>query len=253
MLESYIKKLDEDALVVFDVDFTLLVPNDQLLSPSGEAHYLKFLQKIEGLQMEGEILGSRILQHYKVSLVDPKMITLLNELKQKKIKTIALTAMDAGQFGLIPSMEDWRLEQLTSLGIDFSWVFPDVDSFVIEGFNGKRSVPVFKGGILASSKYSKGQVLLAFLKRMQCRPSEIVFVDDRMQEIDSVESELEQERIKHTSFYYTVAANRAAPLNQRLVDFQIDYLFQFKEWLSDEEAQFKIGVEAEPAGLVPAL
>lgn len=93
--------------------------------------------------------------------------------------------MDAGQFGLIPNMEDWRLEQLTSLGINFSWVFPDVDSFVIEGFNGKRSVPVFKRGILASSKYSKGQVLLAFLKRMQCRPSEIVFVDDRIQEIDS--------------------------------------------------------------------
>ena len=45
MLESYIKKLDEDALVVFDVDFTLLVPNDQLLSPSGEEHYAEVSSK----------------------------------------------------------------------------------------------------------------------------------------------------------------------------------------------------------------
>lgn len=242
ILEEHIKNLDDAALVIFDVDCTLLVPNDQLLSPSGEYHYLKFIQKIQALQEEGEIFGSRILQSAEISLVDPKVLNLLHELKLKKIKTIALTAMDAGRFGIITNMENWRKEQLESFGIDFSWAFPKVDSIVIEGFQGKRSVPVFKSGILVSSKYSKGQVLLAFLKKVQCTPSQIVFIDDQLKEIDSMKETLEQENMDYRLFHYTAATDRRVPLDQSLADFQLNYLFQFGKWLGDKEAQSKMGL-----------
>jgi hypothetical protein len=237
VIENAIQQLDDDALVVFDVDYTLIVPNDLILTPCGEMYFQEFVKKLRTLQAEGEMLGSQIALQCRVSLVDEKILDLLARLKEKKIKTIALTAMLTGQYGLIPNVEKWRLKQLDSLGINFGWSFPSIDSITLHAFEGKQSSPVFKQGVLASAKYPKGQVLVEFLKQIQWRPSKIIFVDDRMEFIESVETEVSKEEIPLISFHYLAAKNLPCPFDQQIADFQLAHLLQNDEWLSDEEAK----------------
>jgi hypothetical protein len=245
VIEKCISDLDEDALVVFDIDNTFLVHNDRILSPCGDEYRKKFLKTIQNLQEEGEVLGSKISLKAQVFLVDKKILRLLEKLKQRNIKVIALTAMPTGRFGLVSNAEQWRVQQLASLGIYLNWSFPEIDSVVLEGFQGKKTPPVFKRGVLASAKYPKGEVLCAFLKKMQWKPSKVLFIDDMMEYIDSVECEIDKENIEHISFHYTAATDRSCHLDERLADFQFDYLMQQGDWLSDEEAKNKMNMSGD--------
>ena len=242
VIEKCISDLDEDALVVFDIDYTIIVYNDRILAPCGEAYFQDFRNKLLALQEQGEILGSKIHLESKVSLVDEKILNLLEMIKWRKIKTIALTAIPTGKFGVITNAEEWRVNQLDSLGINFNWSFPSIDSIILTEFEGKKSQPIFKQGVLASARYPKGEVLCAFLKKMRWKPSKVIFIDDRMEYIDSVECELDKENIEHISFHYTAATDQSCHLDQRLADFQFDYLMHHGDWLSDQEAKNKMNM-----------
>lgn len=234
IIQSKLNELDDQALVVFDVDFTLIVPKDQILQPAGEAYCQIFLAKLRKMK-EGAILGSKIALQSEVALVDPQSLALLEQLKNRQIKTIALTAMPSGRFGEIASTEDWRFKQLKDQGIDLSWSFPECSCFVLDSFE-TQAFPIFKKGILASAKHPKGQVLTAFLKKLKLKPSQVIFVDDRMEYIDSVESALEKAGIPHTSFHYTQAIDQSQSFDKDLADFQMDYLIEHGVWLNDAEA-----------------
>lgn len=236
-IETEIEQLDGDALVVFDVDNTLIVPKDRILGPSGENYLYELMSQLPIFQVKGDEIASKVLLQSKVSLIDEKVLHLIERLKLKGIKTMALTAISTGKMGLISNMEEWRVDQLNSLGIHFGWAFPSLDSLTLSRFQGKRSQPKYKQGVLASSKYPKGQVLSEFLKQIQWRPSKILFIDDRMDFIESVEFELEREKIPHISFFYTAAIDQPHLLDKEIADFQINYLMERGEWLSDLEAK----------------
>jgi hypothetical protein len=235
-VEQEILQLDEEALVVFDVDYTLLVSNDCVLGPAGEKYRQEFNRKWRD-HSDWERLISKILIKSQSSLVDEKVLSLIETLKKKKIKTMALTAMSTGKIGLIPNAVEWRINQLDSLGVNFDWSFPSLDAVTFHEFKAKGSPPVFKQGVLASSSYPKGEVLIAFLREIGWKPSKVIFVDDRIEYIQSVELELGKKGIPLISFHYLGATSTLLDLDHQLADFQLDYLWQHGEWLSDEEAR----------------
>ena len=67
-IEKYISDLDEDALVAFDIDYTIIVYNDRILAPCGEAYFQDFRNKLIALQEQGEILGSKFTFKVKFRL-----------------------------------------------------------------------------------------------------------------------------------------------------------------------------------------
>jgi hypothetical protein len=236
VIERQVESLDENALVVFDIDYTLIVPLDRVLASCGEKYWQQFIKKLRTLGEEGEQLGSVISLQSEVVLVNREALCLLDLLKSRKIKIVALSAMPAGRFGVISNAEQWRVDQLCALGIDFSWAFPEIDSLTLDGFDETKPLPVFKRGVIASSRYPKGKVLVAFLRNIDWKPSTVVFVDDRMEYIESVEQELEKEGIRHISIHYTEAIDQPCELDQQLADVQFNHLMQQGRWLSDEEA-----------------
>lgn len=244
IFEDYLKNLDNGALVVIDVDDTLLMPNDHILTYSGLAYLRQLMTKFPVNQEEANRLISIVMLESKVSLIDKKMFVLLDILKQKKIKVIALTAMLTGSIGLIENMEEWRIRQLASLGIDLGWSFPELGSIAFKNFGNGEKSPVFKHGILASSCYPKGQVLCAFLNHIQWTPSKILFIDDQIDCIQSVESELDKKNIPHFSFHYTAVADLVHQINQKIADFQVDYLIYKGSWLSDEQAKNELSKDS---------
>lgn len=239
VIEKSISGSDENTLIVFDVVNTLLVSNDRILTPCGDEYFQKFMKNFG--QEERISLRSKILLQSKVSLVDEKILRLLNQLKQNNVKVIVLSAMPTGQYGHILDAEQWRVKQLASLGIYLDGSFPEIDSLTLDNNpHDQKAVPTFKRGVLATGDYPKGKVLCAFLKKIQWRPSGVIFIDDKMAYIDSVECELDKEKIKHISFHYTEVVDRSCQLDERLADFQFDYLMHHGDWLSDEEASKQI-------------
>lgn len=121
------------------------------------------------------------------------------------------------------------------VGIDFGHPFPSIDHLILQDYQNEKYAPAYKYGILASADVPKGKVLVAFLKSIGWRPSKIIFVDDKMSSITSVENELEKENIPHTSFHYTAAKDQNCIFDADLADFQIQHLIETFEWLSDQE------------------
>lgn len=241
-LEPFEKALlsaDRETLVIFDVDETLIIPQDMILRPCNQdflQHCFNTLIYNPAIseKYSGDYLISKTLSKIKYVLVDAKMPALIRGLQQKGIKVIALTAMQTGPFGVIPCMEDWRIQQLKELMIDFQFAFPS--HFYLK-FPTLRGAPVFKQGILCSSQTSKGEALLAFLDAIKWLPKKILFIDDKLNFLLSVESAAEKRQIDFQGFHYLAAKSYPGKLNEELAKFQFRYLAEQGEWLSDEEAQ----------------
>lgn len=237
-------QLDDNSLVLFDVDYTLLIPNDAILRPCGQLLVNKFIKEIlenpfvvpPEKYTQGYFL-SQILTQAKSSLVDEKSLPLIKCLQDKKIRTIALTASPAGKLGIIDNMADWRIDELKKFGFDFTSAFPGVQFLEFPKREDKEFHPIFKSGILFSSKHSKGDILKQFLKSIHWMPSKVIFIDDRLEYLQSVANVLKEMGINFTGFHYIAAEKFRCELDEGLAEYQFKYLTDHSKWLSDEEAK----------------
>ena len=138
-------------------------------------------------------------------LVEDAIPHLIKNLQERQMKIIILTASPVGRIDQIPSIEDWRDIELKRLGIDISDSFSNHSPTVFNLLNRERGLyPLFKNGILLTNGDSntKGNVLKAFLNLLDWKPSKIIFVDDRMTYLNSVEATLSDLGIHHLGIHY---------------------------------------------------
>lgn len=232
---------DENTLVVFDVDFTLIVPKDTILRPCGEKLFMEYLKKVHSKlgTEQTDYLTSKCMLQIQTELVNPLLPEIIEFLQQKNIKTIALTALRPGSLGVIPSLEDWRYQDLKGKGFDFSQAFPEYPYLRFNFFNENDLdyQATFKDGILYSGKIPKGQVLSAFSKMIGWTPSKVIFIDDRIHFIESVEKEMSEMGIETCCFYYREAECLPCGIDEEIADFQFRHLLEKHVWLSDEVAR----------------
>lgn len=237
-------QLDDNSLVLFDVDYTLLIPNDAILRPCGQLLVKKLIKEIlenpsivsPGKYPDGYLLSQTLIQA-KSSLVDEKSLQLIKCLQEKKIRTIALTAAPAGKLGVIDSMADWRIDELKNFGFDFTAAFPKIQFLEFPKRVDKKFHPIFKSGILFSSKHPKGDILKQFLKVVHWMPSKVVFIDDRLEYLQSVANVMKEMGINFTGFHYVAAEKLPCELDEGLAEYQFKYLADHAKWLSDGDAK----------------
>ena len=82
-------------------------------------------------------------------------VEMIATLKQKSIPMIAFTAMCMVSYGKIGSMEQWRVNQLRALGIDFSSAFPQFAKLEWAEMFPDMGYPAFKEGVLCSDRMLK--------------------------------------------------------------------------------------------------
>jgi len=226
------KKISSDTLVIFDVDETLIQPEDVYLINENSQEAKKFKTKV--LAQHPEIkdwnaLFSIILLEAKRPLLEPYIVDNIQELKNRNIPVIALTAMNTGPLGTIPMLEDWRYNQLKSVGFEGSFenlIFP---VSIAQGH------PAFYKGILAADLQPKGPVLGAFLDYMKWKPKNIIMFDDSKQYLLTVLEECKKRGITFQGYQYKRAYTKA--WDENLVQFQANYLIEHKKWLNDEQAK----------------
>lgn len=218
-------------LVIFDVDETLIQPTDIYVmnenSPHGEAFKKRLVAANPEIKNWDEIATILLLQAER-PLIEPSVIDKINAIKRRGVDVIALTAMNTGPWAELPSMEHWRYEQLKSLGFEGSF---ESTEFKLKSFKKK---PVFYKGILATDTEPKGLVLGEFLDTMHLHPKVIIMFDDSLEFLQQVQAETAKRNIKFYGYHYQRAVEKQ--WDEKLIEFQVNYLIKNHRWLGDKEA-----------------
>lgn len=241
-IESTLESLDSNALVVIDVDEVMLTDQDLILKPMGDPlkfqifneYYSSTKNKREEEEVS-KILSLSLLLSQKTLLEEdlPQMIT---SLQKRKIKVIALTSCPTTSFGVIENLERWRLNHMREFGIHLERSFPCLNRFLIGGLASSNiPMPIFNRGVLFTEGFSKAEVLAAFLRKVEVKPSRIVFIDDLSRNLQQMDAKLAKMKIPHSGFHYQGQQTQLPP-DERIARYQFEYLFKHKKWLSDEEA-----------------
>lgn len=220
-------------LIVFDVDNTLLVAEDKILRPCGAQLFLRQYETLSKMVSEEEAsrFVSIILLNRAFRAVDEQMPELVRKLQERSVKVIALTALSSGRLGMISSLEEWRRKELLSLGFDFSEAFPKYNHIVFGDLLHEGSLPIYKDGILYSTRhYSKGEILQAFLRRVKWLPERVIFVDDKREYIDSVHETMLAMGIECCCYHYCNEVIAADVVDEEEAERQFVHLRTHKHW-----------------------
>ncbi len=233
-LKTILNTVNSCDLIAFDIDCTLVIPNDMVLRPCGSDYFLKQCSNIPTAQIQQLI--SKILLSRLLSPLDADMPDYLRQL-QAQTKIIALTSHSPGRLGAINNVEAWRRQELMRAGFDFSSTFSYYQHIVFGDLIHEGVYPVFKDGILFTALLSKAKALQALLGRVKYQPKRIFFIDDSKDQVEALHTALEKHEIESVCIHY----NRVEMLNDRfdetIAQQQFDFLRIHEQWLSDSDVR----------------
>ncbi|MCP5377756.1 MAG: DUF2608 domain-containing protein [Rickettsiaceae bacterium] len=237
LLKSSIKNMDLNTLVIFDVDHVLIMPTDEYsLNRNPYRRQLWQDLKLRSSEEEFKFLRSIAVSSAKWRLVDTNIMTVLSELKNKNIPTVALTSLATGKFGIIEKMEDLRIKELQSVGIDFTSLTPLHGELPINELKSMHGTPMLKAGIILTAEVDKAKTLEYILRQKNYYPKKIVFIDDQLNNLESLEKLCTKLKIKFEGFHYTaVSLMTTSSVDNQLENLRIKILEKEHRWLSYEE------------------
>lgn len=257
---------DTTMLVIFDMDLTLLAPtekmfylgcrdiNDYDLSDRDlVSQMIKNLKEMCPSQNSaGNLSKFNAAVCAKIHFTSVEAITapLIKQLQAHGIKIIVLTNRYTGPYGSIKRLQDWHVENLHEVGLDFSPSFP-VKEIVFENFESKNTLhPLYYHGILCSVGNPKGKVLATFLDKINLKPHKIIFFDDSYQCCKSVADEMGQRAIPTQCYYYKAIYKEKIKLDHTVTQYQFDHWIKHEEFLTEKEVIEKLAKRSN-ANLIP--
>jgi hypothetical protein len=238
------EKANEATLVVLDIDDVLITKKDKYFKYfAGDVRKEIEAKTLRTLPRKTRIkLLSLIYIQVRHRLLDPKIKEVIHDLQQRNIKVICLSRAPIGQFGEIPNIEDQRIIEVGRFGFDFSSAFPESRHFALtELSNLDTPSPVYKDGIICVGDYAKGETLRALFNHVQWKPKKVILVDDLKENIDSVQKALKTEDIDFVGLELTTVHKEQGNPDKEVMELQAKHLMAKEKWLSDEEAESKLG------------
>lgn len=102
----------------------------------------------------------------------------------------------------------------------------------------------YADGIIETEAPLKGPVLKEVLAQLPKEFEQIIFVDDREEQIRSVEQTCRELRIPCVAFHY-VPSKETPKLNEKIADYQLKTLVHEHRWVSESEASELIAKKAK--------
>lgn len=210
----YFNDADAKTLAIFDVDMVLVQPTDPAFQMANMKRFgpiAKRIMKEVPVDKQMIFLSLMTISSAPV-LIDARTPRFLNQLTQRGIPTMALTANLTGPFATIENMETWRITVLSELGIDFSKAAPYSKRLLFDDLAAYRgNFSTYLNGILFvnGTTVTKGEALLSFLEKTQISPNKVIFIDDREDNLKNVEAALQKlnRNIEFQGLHFTGAQN----------------------------------------------
>lgn len=209
---NHLEKIDSDTLVLFDVDMVLVQPSDPAFQMANIKQHGAIVKRIMHQIPSEQLMLFLGLMSTKseLILIEEGLPGYVQKLQQKGIPVMAFTANLTGSLGEI-RMEEWRIKTLRQLGFDFSHS-PFKETLILHDLPPYRgSYSAYQEGILFVNGrvISKGTALLSFLEKIDFSPKKIIFIDDREENLKSVEEALQtlERSIEFLGIHYVGAQN----------------------------------------------
>lgn len=217
---DYLCDADSKTWAIFDVDMVLVQPSDPAFQMANMKRYGAICKRIlqEVPPEKQMVFLSLMTVGSEPVLIDDRITQLLGQISHQGIPSMALTANLTGSFGEIPSMEEWRVGCLRGLGIDFAKCSPYQASLVLNDLAAYRgNYSTYHEGILFvnGKMSSKGEAFLSFLEKSGLSPPDkIIFVDDREDNLQSLEAAIQQleKPIEYRGLHFLGAQKYPSPL-----------------------------------------
>jgi hypothetical protein len=228
-----LKEIPEKAVILLDVDDTLITPKAAIFRYSSPMKGL-----IDDIKADKENINNfeEIISKWRLSrktiLVEDEWPKTIEDLKTK-YSVYALTKMEAGTIGLIPSMKEWRYDELSSKNIFFNEKFNDSsDAIILEN---KNSSAQFYKGFFITGAFKKGQVINHIYEKV--KPELIILLDDREEQLIEALTFCKEKNIPFIGFLYSGVKNIQGEFDQEVAELQRKLLIEKALWLEDDEAK----------------
>lgn len=227
---SILDHVHEDTFVFSDLDNTLIESENHL----GSAQWGDYLYNLyydptrppeDADAFESEI-WCEVQPLINIRHVDPKTPELINQLHEKKIPFIGLTARR-------PEEVHFTFKQLNSLQITLSHHFL-MNDFLDDGSDSRRRVVFHHGVIYCTPINQKSLGLKLFLEKSKHRPKKIIFIDDKLPHIEDVGLFAKEEGIDYVGIRFSGADPRVKTFCPNIVKIQYEHLPKI---ISNEEAK----------------
>lgn len=190
----------EDMLVLWDIDFTLILPKEPAFQVHNRIAYKEHLQSL--FRHLDDCTASMVINCmtlFPSQLVDAQAPRVIRSLQAQGIPMIACTASMAGPLPPYTRAEAMRFEALKQEGIDFSESFPHHPDLELSGIKGflQRSPVLYKGILFCNGLKNnpcKGEAVLGLLDALAVHPKIIIFIDDKEHYLNDMETALKGHR-----------------------------------------------------------
>lgn len=230
-MTDILSSLDHNTALVFDLDNTVMEPVQTLGSDQFFGFLLKKAQN-QGLEksralacaLKNATLVQPVSQVRPVEKLTPYLISYL---QNQGIPMVGLTARPL----------DWKentLKQLDSVAVDFTRTpfFPS-DTPV-----GPTHAGLYYHGVIFMDKEGdKGEYLVSFLKQAGSNVTNVIFVDDKIGNVQSIENALNKTNLNHVSFRYGAADPEVQSFRADIAGLEWNYFLQSGNFLNDTSAE----------------
>lgn len=229
-----LEKATKNHLVLFDVDDVLIMDQDEYRLTHPYRRELVLDSKLRLEKKDRDHLFSIILKERKIRLVDPYITAILKMLWSKGIPTAALTKLYTGTFGVIEDLTNWRIQELQNIDIDFMRSTPIKENILLEELHIGCGVPMMVEGIIFTADVDKGLILENILRKAKYFPETIIFFDDILENILSVERMCKEMNINYYGFEFDGAfLVPEVELHKESEKIRFNTLEQERRWITD--------------------
>lgn len=192
---------NQDTLVMFDLDNTILSPATDL--GSDQWFYALYKRKVdEGMEKQDAInaimpVYKQVVHNVIFEQIEPETVSVIHTLQKKGLTVIGFTARALHL--IYPT-----IEHLNHIGVSFDQSDPHECPIKY----GVGEPAVYVNGTIFTGKYSKGEVLAAWLKQIDYQPKKVIFVDDKLKNIKSVEQSLHKRNFPFIGLRYSFLDER---------------------------------------------
>ncbi|HJD60958.1 MAG TPA: DUF2608 domain-containing protein [Rickettsia endosymbiont of Columbicola hoogstraali] len=241
VIEEYVNTANKDTLVIFDVDDVLAMPTDEFAVNAPIRKELA--QKLRERYSKNELryLYSCVFERRTAQPVVPNMRGLVKSLEQRNIPAIALTGWWTGKYGNVAKMENLRFDALKDVDISFINTSPFKEDATFPEFENENGIPMLISGVILTASANKGLVLKAAFEKYNLHFKKIIFIDDTMKELESVEKACLDLNIDFQGIHYGAAKIAPLPiLDKEKEELRYEILKKEHIWLLDKELEERI-------------
>lgn len=232
-MEEVLKEIDHNTAVFFDIDETLIISACSLGSTPWWDHCInKFLQaNVDPIKVHAyfQPIVEKIIKCVPFKPVEEVTPGIILGIQKQNIPVFGLTMRSRTSL-LTQDMDLITKDHLQSVNINF-------DRFSPLKKTPEEISDFFAYGVIFTEYMPKGPFLIKFLDSVDLRPSKIVFVDDRISQLQSVEKAVMEKGLIFEGFHYKAAHEQCRFFNPLLANIQLYALITSGTILSDEEAK----------------